>query len=36
MGRLLNILKMTNRRAKQTKIWDSGSYSAHMEGTFDA
>ena len=38
MGRpkMLNISKTANRRAKQTKIWDSGSYSAYMEGTFDA
>ena len=26
---------MANRRVKQTKIWDSGHYSAHMEVTFD-
>ena len=30
-----NIFKTANRRANQTKIWDSGFYSAHMLGTFD-
>ncbi len=31
-----NILKTVNRRTKQTKVWGSGYYSAHMEVTFDA
>ena len=31
-----NISKMANGRAKRTKIWDSGSYNAYKEGTFDA
>ena len=29
------ISKRDNRRAKRTNIWDSGSFSAYMEGTFD-
>ncbi len=38
MGKLKmwNISKTANSRAKRTKIWDSGSYSAFMQGTFDA
>ncbi len=31
-----NILKTADRRVKETKIWDSGYYSAHRQGTFDA
>ncbi len=31
-----NITKTDDRRAKQTKIWDSGYYSTHMEVTFGA
>ncbi len=31
-----NISKTDNRRAKRMKLWDSGFYSAYMEGTFDA
>ncbi len=30
------ISKTADGRAKQTKIWDSGYYSKHMEVTFDA
>ncbi len=32
--KMLKISKMANHRAKRMKIWDSGSYSAYMEGTF--
>ena len=31
-----NILQTANRRAKRMKLWDSGYYSAYMQGTFDA
>ena len=34
--KMWNISKTANRRAKRTKIWDWESYSAYMEGTFDA
>ena len=34
--KMWNITKTANRRPQRTKIWDSGSYSAHIEGTFDA
>ncbi len=34
--KMWNISKTANRRAKRTKIWDSGYYSAHTYGTFDA
>ena len=30
------ILKTADRRAKRTKIWYSGYYSTHRQGTFDA
>ncbi len=33
---MCNISKTADHRAKRTKIWDSGYYSAHMEDTFDA
>ncbi len=32
---MCNILKTADRRAKWTKIWDLGYYSARMLGTFD-
>ncbi len=31
-----NISKIADRRAKLTIIWESGYYSAYMQGTFDA
>ncbi len=31
--KMWNISKTGDRRAKRTKIWDSGYYSAHMEVT---
>ncbi len=34
--KMWSILKMGDRRAKRTKIWDSGYYSGHIEITFDA
>ena len=34
--KMWNISKTANPRAKWTKIWDSGSYSVYVEGTFDA
>ncbi len=34
--KMWNISKAANHRAKWNKIWVSGSYSAYMEGTFDA
>ncbi len=34
--KMWNISKTGHHRAKRTNIWDSGYYSAHMEGTFDA
>ena len=34
--KIWNISKTANRRAKRTKIWDSGFYGAYMKGTFDA
>ena len=34
--KIWNISKMAICRAKQMIIWDSGSYSTYMEGTFDA
>ena len=33
--KMWHISKMATCRAKRTKIWDSGPYSAHMERTFD-
>ncbi len=32
----LSISKTADRRAKRTKIWDSGYYNARLEDTFDA
>ncbi len=34
--KMWNLSKTAYRRAKWKKIWNPGSYSAHMEGTFDA
>ncbi len=34
--KMWNISKMANRRAKRTKVWNSGYYSVYVEGTFDA
>ncbi len=34
--KIWNISKTADRRAKRMIIWDSGCYSAYMEGTFDA
>ncbi len=34
--KMWNISKTADRRTKRAKIWDSGYYSAHIEGTFDA
>ncbi len=34
--KMWNISKTDNCWAKRTKIWESGSYRAHREGTFDA
>ena len=34
--KMWNILKTADCRVKLMKIWDSGCYSTHMEGTFDA
>ena len=34
--KMWNISKTADRRAKWTKIWVSGYYSAHSEGTFHA
>ncbi len=34
--KMWNISKTADRRVKRTKIWDLESYSAYMEGTFDA
>ncbi len=34
--KMWNISKTANHRAKRMKIWDSGSYSAYVEGTFIA
>ena len=34
--KMWTISKAADRRAKRTKIWDSGDYSTHMEVTFDA
>ncbi len=31
-----NISKIASRRVKWMKIWNSGYYSAHIKGTFDA
>ena len=33
--KIWNISKTADRRAKWTKTWVSGYYSAHSEGTFD-
>ncbi len=34
--KMWNISTTANRSAKRTKLWDSRSFSAYMEGTFDA
>ncbi len=34
--KMWNISRMADRRMKPTKIWDSMSYSAHIQATFDA
>ncbi len=34
--KMWNISKTASRRAKRMKIWDSGYYSAHTLGNFDA
>ncbi len=34
--KMWNISKTVDRRANQTKIWDLGCYSVHMEGALDA
>ncbi len=34
--KMWNISKTADRRGKRMKIWDTGSYSAYMLGTFNA
>ena len=34
--KMWNIFKTAHRRAKWTKMWQSGSYSVYIQGTFDA